>query len=74
MPAPSYPPVFPELAAAIARTGRSLASVSHQVDCSSAYLGQIIRGHAKPSAAIIERIAAVLGEPQETLFAPVVTP
>jgi transcriptional regulator with XRE-family HTH domain len=70
MPAPTARPVYPQLAAVIAISGRSLSDVSHDVKCNSQYLGQIIRGRAKPSIEMRKRIASALGRHEAELFAP----
>jgi transcriptional regulator with XRE-family HTH domain len=63
------PPHYPEVAAELARTGTTTADLSHVVGCHSGHLSQIIRGHAKPSKALKQRIADALGRPIDELFA-----
>lgn len=62
-------PRYPELAAELARTGLTKASLSHVIDVHASYLSQVIHGHAAPSDDLKCRIAAALERPAEELFA-----
>ncbi len=68
MPAPCHAPVYPELAAEIARRGRPHADLAAAAGCVTTTISQIIRGHVHPSEALRQRIADALGRDVNELF------
>jgi len=68
MPVPCHAPVYPELAAELARLGRPHANLAATAGCATTTISQIIRGHARPSAALRQRIADALGRDVDDLF------
>jgi transcriptional regulator with XRE-family HTH domain len=56
------------LAAAIARDGRYVYQVGGAASVNPTYLGKVIRGTVRPSAAVKERLAAALNTPVSDLF------
>ncbi len=68
MPAPCHAPVYPELAAELARAGRAHAELAATVGCATATISQIIRGRCRPSLALRQRIADALRRDVDELF------
>ena len=65
----SAPPVYPELAAEIARQGITAADLGRRVGRSPQTISQIIRGRLRPSDQLRRRIATELDRPEGELFA-----
>ena len=67
---PRRPPARPALACALARQGITRVDLAAAVGVSTFSIVRVIRGTMKPSLALMERIAAVLGDDDvEALFA-----
>jgi len=69
MTAPSSAPTYPELAAELARTGRSYADVARAAGCAAGTLTHVVRGRLRPSADLRHRIAAAVDRDEAELFA-----
>jgi transcriptional regulator with XRE-family HTH domain len=62
------PPVYPELAAELARQGINAADLGRRIGRSSQTISQIVRGRLRPSDELRNRIADQLGRPADELF------
>lgn len=68
MPGPAGPPVYPELAAELARRCLQHRDLAERVGIAPQTVSHIIRGRLRPSVALRQRIAAELGIDEAELF------
>lgn len=63
------PPLFPEIAVALARSGRTITSLANEVGVSSGHLASCIRGRFRPSPQLAQRVADALNAPVDVVWA-----